>query len=277
MASLVLLGILVGMSTQNANAQLGVNKAFTLEGNGYAASDDSIAPASVDLQFTITQKGTTTVFALQNGVVDINGKDLDVSGFSGTLLKNGQYFRIAAKASDSDGKEFSLKILGTLTTQTPAGSIYSLTGTLGDSTDKSTKLVYATKISEFAAAIKPTDKNKNVTVHILKGAANPEQKTYVEQIHGFSFKFFSEDRVSIGTGGTITFVNDDVVSHSIKSGTARTISGQKAFIADGKISSGDIQPGKSWSVTYKEQGFYRLFDEKYNWMDMTVFVSKNSP
>ena len=275
--SLVLLGILIGISAQNANAQLGVNKAFTLEGNGLAASDDSILPTSVDLQFTITQKGTTTEFALQNGLIDINGNELNISSFSGTLLKNGQYFRIASKASDSDGKELSLKIFGTLTMKNPAGSIYSLTGTLGDSTDKSTKLVYMAKVSEFVVTTKPTDKSKDVTVRILKGAANPEQRTYVEQIHGFSFKFFSEDRVSIGTGGTITFVNEDVVSHSLKSGTARTTSGHKAFIADGKISSGDIQPGKSWSVTYEEQGFYRFFDEKYNWMDMTVFVSKNSP
>lgn len=274
--SLVLLGILAGLSAQNANAQLGVNKAFTLEGDGFAASDGSILPTSVDLQFTIMQKGTTTEFALQNGLIDINGNELDVSDFNGTLLKSGQYFRIASKASDSDGKEFSLKMLGILTTKNQAGSIYSLTGTLGDSTGKSTKLVYTTKVSEFAATVKPTDKNKDVTVRILKGAANPEQRTYVEQIRGFSFKFFSEDRVSIGIGGTITFVNEDVVSHSLKSGTARTTSGHKAFIADGKISSGDIQPGKSWTVTYEEQGFYRLFDEKYDWMDMTVFVSKAS-
>ncbi len=274
--SLILLGILIGISAQNANAQLGVDKAFTLGGNGYAVSDDSILPASVDLQFTITQRGTTTEFTLQNGLIVINGKELDVSNFSGTLLKNGQYFRIASKASDSNGKEFSLKVLGRLIEKTQTNSIYSLTGTLDDSTSKSTKLIYISKISEFTAIIKPTDKKKEVTVHILKGSASPEQQTYKEQIGGFSFKFFSEDRISIGTGGTITFVNEDVVSHSLKSGTSRTVSGQKAFIADGKISSGDIQPAKSWSVTFQEPGFYRIFDEKYQWMDATIFVSKDS-
>lgn len=274
--SLVLFGILIGISTQNANAQLGVNKAFTLEGNGYAVSGDSILPTSVDLQFTITQKGTTTEFILQNGLIDINGKELDVSNFSGTLLKNGQYFRIASKASDSDGKEFSLKVLGTLIEKTQINSIYSLTGTLGDSS-KSTKLIYTTKVSEFTATIKPTDnKKKEVTVRILKGSANPEQQTYKEQIGGFSFKFFSEDRILIGAGGTITFVNEDVVSHSLKSGIGHTVSRHKTFTADGKISSGDIQPGKSWSVTFQEPGFYRIFDEKYQWMDTTIFVSKDS-
>ena len=275
--SLVLLGILVGVSTQNANAQLGVGKAFTLEGAGYAVSDNSILPTSVDLQFIISQKGTTTEFTLQNGLLGINGKELDVSNFTGSLLKNGQYFRIVSKVSDSDGKEFSLKALGTLIEKTKTNSIYSLAGTLIDSTGKSTKLIYTTKVSEFTATIKPTDnKKKEVTVRILKGSANPEQQTYKEQIGGFSFKFFSEDRISIGAGGTITFVNEDVVSHSLKSGTSRTISGQKAFTADGKVSSGDIQPGKSWSVTFQEPGFYRIFDEKYQWMDTTIFVSKDS-
>lgn len=274
--SLVLFVMLVGISAQNANAQLGTGKAFTLEGTGYAVSDNSILPASVDLQFIISQKGTTPEFTLQSGILGVNGKELAVSDFTGTLLKNGQFFRIVSKVSDSNGKEFSLKALGTLIEKTQTNSIYSLTGTLGDSAGKSTKLIYTTKISEFTVT-KPTDnKKKEVTVRILKGSASPEQQTYKEQIGGFSFKFFSEDRISIGTGGTITFVNEDVVSHSLKSGIGRTVSGQKAFISDGKISSGDIQPGKSWSVTFQEPGFYRIFDEKYQWMDTTIFVSKDT-
>lgn len=274
--SLVLLGILVSISVQNANAQLGVGKAFTLEGSGYAVSGNSILPTSVDLRFIISQKGTTE-FTLQNGLLSINGKELDVTSLTGTLLKNGQYFRVVSNVSDSDGKGFSLKALGTLIEKTQASSIYGMTGTLVDSTGKSTKLIYTTKVSEFTSTIKPTDnKKKDVTVRILKGSANPEQQTYKEQIGGFSFKFFSEDRISIGTGGTITFVNEDMVSHSLKSGTSHTVSGQKAFTADGKVSSGDIQPGKSWSVTFQEPGFYRIFDEKYQWMDTTIFVSKDS-
>lgn len=274
--SLVLFAMLIGISAQNANAQLGTGKAFTLEGTGYAVSDNSILPASVDLQFIISQKGTTPEFTLQSGILGVNGKELAVSDFTGTLLKNGQFFRIVSKVSDSNGKEFSLKALGTLIEKTQTNSIYSLTGTLGDSAGKSTKLIYTTKISEFTVT-KPTDnKKKEVTVRILKGSASPEQQTYKEQIGGFSFKFFSEDRISIGTGGTITFVNEDVVSHSLKSGIGRTVSGQKAFISDGKISSGDIQPGKSWSVTFQEPGFYRIFDEKYQWMDTTIFVSKDT-
>ncbi|HSA97901.1 MAG TPA: hypothetical protein VLF17_02355 [Candidatus Nitrosotenuis sp.] len=274
---LVLLGVLIGISTQNASAQLGAGKAFTLEGNGYMSSGDAVLPTSVDLQFTIMKKGTTTEFTLQNGSIDINGKELDISNLSGTLLKNGQYFRVASKVSDSAGKEFSLKLLGTLMETTKTGSIYGLAGTITDSTSKSAKIIYTTKISEFTTTVKPTANKKNdVTVRILKGSSNPEQQTYVNQINEFSFRFLSEDRVSLGVGGTLTFANEDTVSHSLKSGVAQTISGRKSFIADNKFSSGDIQPGRSWSVTFQEPGFYRFFDEKYYWIDMTVLVNKDS-
>jgi plastocyanin len=73
-------------------------------------------------------------------------------------------------------------------------------------------------------------------------------------------------------GGTITFVNEDTASHSLKSGTANTASSHKTFDADDKISSGEILPGKSWSVTIDEPGFYRIFDEDYQWMDITIFA-----
>ncbi|MBI5146649.1 MAG: hypothetical protein HZA84_05450 [Thaumarchaeota archaeon] len=277
-ASLMLIGVLVGMSAQNANAQLGVNKAFTLEGNGYAISGSSVLPTTIDLQFTINQKGTATEFVLQNGLLDINGVELTASDLSGTLLKNGQYFRIASSVSDSDDKEFSLKAFGTLVGKAQTNSVYSLAGTLTDSTGKATKLVYTIKVLEFKTTVKPTDASKKseVTVRILKGSANPEEQTYKERTGEFFLKYFSEDRISITAGGTVTFVNEDVVSHSLKSGIAHTVSRHKVFTEDGKISSGDILPGKSWGVTFKEPGFYRIFDEKYQWMDTTIFVTQDS-
>ncbi|MEM3170186.1 MAG: hypothetical protein QW838_05375, partial [Candidatus Nitrosotenuis sp.] len=59
-------------------------------------------------------------------------------------------------------------------------------------------------------------------------------------------------------------------------GTANYVSRHKTFTPDDKISSGEILPGKSWSVTFTEPGFYRLFDENYQWMDMTIFVIDSS-
>lgn len=276
--SLVLISILIGISAQNANAQLGVNKAFTIEGNGYAIAGSSVLPTTIDLQFTINQKGTATEFVLQNGLLDVNGVELTTSDFGGTLLRNGQYFRIASQVSDSDDKEFSLKAFGTLVGKTQTNSVYSLTGTLTDSTGKSTKLVYTIKVLEFTTTVKPADTSKKseVTVRILKGSASPGEQTYKERTGEFFLKYFSEDRISIVVGGTVTFVNEDLVSHNLKSGIAHTTSRHKVFTEDGKISSGVILPGKSWSVAFKEPGFYRIFDEKYQWMDTTIFVTQDS-
>jgi len=279
LASLILLGILAGISTQSANAQLAENKAFLLEGNGFAISENSILTATIDLQFIIAKKGTTSEFTLQNGLIDINGKDLTVSDFSGTILKNGQFFKISSKTLDAGGKKFTFKALGNLVEKNQDNSIYSMTATLSDSSNKITKLIYTTKVSEFTL-IKPADKNKktDIIIRILKGSANPELQTYKEQVGGFLFNYFSESRISIISGGTVTFVNEDIVSHSLKSGTSNNYNKtlKQAFTADGRISSGDIQPGKSWSVTFKEPGFYRVFDEKYQWMDATIFVGSDS-
>ncbi len=278
LSSLVLISILVGMSAQHASAQLGVNKAFTLEGDGYAISGSSVLPTSLDLQFIINQKGTATEFTLQQGLLNVNGVELTASDFNGTLLKDGKYFRIASDVSDSDDGEFSLKVLGTLIGKTQSNSVYILTGTLVDSTGKLTKLVYTVKVSEFITTVKPTDagKKSEVTVRILAGSANPEQQTYQERTQEFFLKYFSEDRITVAAGGTVTFVNEDLVSHSLKSGIAHTASHRKVFTEDGKISSGDILPGKSWSVTFQEPGFYRIFDDKYQWMDTTIFVTQGS-
>lgn len=274
-ASLVLLSTVLGVSAQYANAQLSADKAFALEGGGYALSDSSISPMSTNMQFTVIQKGTTVQFTLQDGSVDVNGNQLTISSFGGSLLKNGQYFRITAKVSDSAGNELSFRTLGRLIEKTQTDSVYTMTGTLGDPANKPTKLFYTAKISEFTTTKSTSADKKDVTVRILKGSANPGEQTYKDRTDAFFLKYFSEDRISVVAGGTVTFVNDDVVSHSLKSGTIST-SRHKDFTPDGKISSGDILPGKSWSVTFKEPGFYRLIDEKYQWMDTTVFVTSAS-
>ena len=144
------------------------------------------------------------------------------------------------------------------------------------SAKQKTKLVYTSKVSEFSA--KPADKTQksDVTIKILKGAANPQDATYKTQIAGFKFNYLSEDRITIPPGGTITFVNEDDSSHTLESGTANYNSRKKIFTSDGKISRGAIGPGKSWSVTFDEQGFFRLFDKDYQYIDATIFVFDTS-
>ncbi len=272
--AVAVLGAFVFVS-QDANAQLAGNKAFSVTGAGFATSSSSISDTSIDLSFVTTKTKNTIGFDFQSGIIIISNKELNISDFSGTVQNNGKFFRFTAKAADSEGDEFSIKAVGRLIDKTSADSIYSLSGTLIDSKKTATKLVYTTKISEFTPKTTPTAKS-DVTIKILKGSANPNERTYKDQSIGLTFKYFSEDRIIIKPGDTITFVNEDTTSHSLKSGTANYASRHKTFNEDGRFSSGEILPGRSWSVTFDEQGFYRLFDENYQWMDITAFVFDTS-
>lgn len=268
----VLLGMIFALTIHDAEGQIAGNKAFTISGNGFAVSNTMISDSTTEITFSISQTKTKTNFILEDGVIMVNQIDLNISEFNGSVLQNGKLFKFNGKATDPQGKQYTISAVGKLIDKTTTESIYTLSGTLTDSAKKTTKLIYTGKVSEFI--IKPVDKTSksDVTIKILKGAASPETATYKTQPAGFKFNFVSEDRITIPPGGTITFVNEDDVMHSLKSGTANYNSHKKTFTPDGKMASGNIAPGKSWSVTFEDQGFFRLYDENNQYIDITIFV-----
>lgn len=272
----VLLGVVFALTIHDAEAQVAGNKAFTLSGNGFAVSNTMISDTTAEITFATSQTKTKADFTLQDGVIMVDHTDLNISDFSGYAFSNGKIFKFNGKATDPQGKEYTISAIGRLIDKTATESIYTLSGTLTDSAKKTTKLVYTGKVSEFI--VKPVDKTpkSDVTIKILRGAASPETATYKTQTMGFKFNFVSEDRITIAPGGTVTFVNEDDVAHSLKSGTANYNSHKKTFTPDGKITSGDIEPGKSWSVTFEEQGFFRIYSEKSQHIDITIFVFDTS-
>lgn len=272
----ILLGVVFAITTHDAEAQIVGNKALTLSGNGFAVSSNTISDSTAEITFSISQTKSKTSFALQDGVIMVDQIDLNIFDFTGSVLQNGKLFKFNGKALDPQGKQYTIAAVGKLIDKTATESIYTLSGTLTDSAKKTTKLVYTGKVSEFV--VKPVDKTpkSDVTVKILKGASSPETATYKTQTAGFKFSFVSEDRITIAPGGTITFVNEDIASHSLKSGTANYNSHKKSFTPDGKMASGDIAPGKSWSVTFEQQGFFRLYDENNQYIDITIFVFDTS-
>lgn len=272
----VLLGIVFVLTIHDAEAQVAGNKAFTLSGNGFAVSSTMISDTTAEITFATSQTKTKADFTLQDGVIMVDQTDLNISDFSGYAFSNGKIFKFNGKATDPQGKEYTISAIGKLIYKAATESIYTLSGTLTDSAKKTTKLVYTGKVSEFI--VKPVDKTpkSDVTIKILRGAASPETATYKTQTIGFKFNFVSEDRITIAPGGTVTFVNEDDVAHSLKSGTANYNSHKKTFTPDGKIASGDIEPGKSWSVTFEEQGFFRIYSEKSQHIDITIFVFDTS-
>ena len=53
-------------------------------------------------------------------------------------------------------------------------------------------------------------------------------------------RYFSQDRISVEPGTTITIINDDLVSHSILSGKENYNDRNDPFTPDGRISTGNI-------------------------------------
>lgn len=270
----LILGTLFALSAGNAYAQLAPNKSFVLSANGFAINNNNISDTSADITFSSVQAQQSNL-ALQNGVIIVDQKNWLLSDFTGSILQNGKLFKFSAKATDPQGKSATISGIAKLVDAASTDSIFTITGTLTES-QKTTKLIYTSKISEFTA--KPADKTQksNVTVRILNGAANPHLEDYKTQTNAIRFNFLSQDRITIPPGGTITFVNEDNATHTLVSGIDNTKQHNAGFIPDGKISSGDILPGKSWSITYNEKGFFRLFDSKYKHIDATIFVYDTS-
>jgi len=275
--------IFMGTSFSDSNAQLVANQPYLVEGSGFAVTDKSIKISQIDfLISTGSQVGSSTKIVVEDGFVTIDEIDFVVTELTGTMLRDGHFIRLAGTAENTIGSEVSISIFGRLIENSDEGSIYSSSGRLIQGTE-SHKIIYTTKISTLGGTL-PTGSSKTPTnseqtqtseiiIHISKGAADPASFNYIAQDYIQQKSFYSTDRISTIPGTTLTFINDDIVSHSISSGKRDTSSsGGSPNIADGKIASGDILPGKKWSVTINEIGFISLFDVDYPWMTMDVVV-----
>ena len=275
--------IFIITSFHDSNAQLVANHPYLVEGSGFAVTDKSIRTSQIDfLISTGSQVGSSTKIVVEDGFVTINDTDFVVTEITGTVLRDGHFIRLTGTAENTIGSEVSISILGRLIENSDEGSIYSFSGKLIQGTE-SNKIIYTSKISTFTGTLptsssttSTTTSNQNqeneIIIHILKGSANPKEFNYIQKEGIQNLKFYSLDRASLVPGNTLTFVNDDTISHSVSSGTRDTGSHGGINIADGRITSGDIQPGKKWSITMKEIGFYSLFDVDYPWMTMDVVV-----
>jgi len=273
--------IFIGISFNESNADLVANAAYLVEGSGFAVTEKSIKISEINLLVSAgEQVGSSSKLVVDDGFVTINGLDFQTSDITGTLLRDGHYIRLIGTAENSIGSQVSISLFGKLIENSVEGSIYTFTGRLTQGSE-SNKVIYTTKIStptgnlpvstSTTSSPKPTQENE-IIIHILKGAANPKSFNYIQQEGVSSQRFYSIDRASIVPGKTLTFINDDTVSHSISTGKRDTESRAGIYTADGRITSGDIQPGKSWSVAINEIGFYALFDEDYPWMTIDVVV-----
>ncbi len=153
------------------------------------------------------------------------------------------------------------------------------------------------------------EEEAELVVHIVRGSSNQglassyieageirQEKIKATGSSGLRANYFSPDRVSIEPGTSVTFFNGDDVAHRIVSGTGlgsnSRIQGQLiicetpaeklpegfshkstgcAFTFDGRINSGTIEPGESWTGSFDDAGFYRIIDPDYPWMNIVVY------
>ena len=287
---LVLLG-LSGLVFVDSFAMISPNSAFTLEGSGYAVTENTIKTSEIDLALsTQKQTGSSVKSTIEDGIITLDNKNFLVTKLDATILREGQYIRINGIIEDDVGDKTSIKFFGKLVEESKNAAVYGFTGKITvDNNDY--KVIYIAKLTELSKInVTPLESktNEKLTIHIQKGSSTQgvgtyidlgtlKQKSYSTQSSSDSlrFRYFSQDRISIEPETTITIVNDDVVSHNILSGTENYNDRYNQFTADGRISTGEILPNKSINITFDKVGFYRLYDPNYQWMEIVVYVFPN--
>ena len=297
---LVMVVIGLGLSFEKANAELSPNNAFVLEGSGFAITDEFIQNSQIDLLLTTgDQVGSSIKLFVEDGFVSLNDEDFTITELTGSVLREGRFVRLSGNLESTVGDEASFSVFGKLIQNSDEGSVYSFTGRITERGIPN-KIIYTSKISEVSslipdrlidetARITGEVKENEIVIRILKGAYQPSlfgsyregvggQEYYQQNTQRASVGYFFPERLTITPGITLTFFNDDDVSHKIVS--ARRDPNSRGIgnpVPNGITDSGDIQPGETWSFPVDRIGFIFLFDPNYPWMsmDITTFSELN--
>jgi plastocyanin len=287
-AAITLLALLVvssGYFINESFAEISQNQAFLLEGSGFAVTEESINISEIDIGLSSQQqRGSTINFLIEDGFITLNEDEFAITDLEGKFLREGRYIRINGNIESSSGLDTSISFFGRLVEESKDASVYGFTGRL-TTPDDTYKVIYTTKLStlsKITTTSTESEESNDLTVRILKGSSltgGSESYVGTGEAQNTSdptrLSYFSQDRISVEPGTTITIVNNDVVSHSIISGTEKN-DRYIPFTPDNRISTGDIAPGESVDITFDDMGFYRLYDPDYTWMRIVAYVFPNT-
>lgn len=79
----------------------------------------------------------------------------------------------------------------------------------------------------------------------------------------------------VEVGDSVTWKNDDITGHTVTSGKGIGFLGDPEIDKaqpDGYFDSGIILPGKSWSFTFKEKGFFQYTCTIHPWVERSITV-----
>ena len=306
---LALLVVSSGYFINDAFAEISENQPFLLEGSGFAVTEESIHFSEIDLGLSSRQQsGSTINFLVEDGFVTIGNEEFFVSELAGKFLREGRYIRINGNIESTSGSDTSISFFGRIVEESRDATVYGFTGRITTSSD-TYKVIYTTKLSALSQITSTSsstepEKSEDIILYILRGSTSPGLKsdkitdefgTFRSQVQvggsvtlnqalaqqsadgHLKLRYFSQDRLTIEPGTTITIVNDDIADHSVVSGkenyrSRNTSEFTSTFTPDGRIVTESIPPGGSITITFDEMGFYRLYDPDCPWMKIIAYV-----
>jgi len=295
-AVITLLALLVvssGYFINDSFAEISENQAFLLEGSGFAVTEEFIKISEIDLGLSSQdQRGSTINFLTEDGFITLDDEEFVISNLEGKFLREGRYIRINGEIESSSGFDTSISFFGRLVDESKDASVYGFTGRITTS-DETFKVIYTTKLSSLTKVdltSSEIEESDNLTLYILRGSSSQgvvdsyidvssvrEQAVATQSASdSLRFRYFSQDRISVEPGTTITIINDDVVSHTIISGKENYGDRHNPFTPDGRISTGAVASGESVNIALDDAGFYRLYDPDYPWMKIVAYVFPDS-
>lgn len=119
----------------------------------------------------------------------------------------------------------------------------------------------------FALVLFSTVYAEELTIHIPQGDHTRELKTVIE--------WYVPINHDVELGDVVTWINDDITAHTVTSGKGIGFLGDpktQQAQPDGYFDSGIIPPGKSWSFTFKEKGFFEYTCTIHPWVERSITV-----
>ena len=274
-------GLITILSGHLAYSDITSNDKYVLQATGFLTSNQTILDSGIALQVTTgAQSGTTTQANLDNGVVTIAGTSyISYGPWQTSILRDAKYLVIVGDAQDQSGNVVHVNLFARNVDSNPNGSIYSISGKITGT--QTMRVIFSAKVTSVNAftslpttptGTTPTGTTTQtpsqqgpttVNISILPGSSNINNQQY-----------FSQSSVNVLPGSTIIWTNNDSVPHRIASGVAKAIVKDQStpiFQMDGKIDSGNLLPGQSYSYTITS------FDSSQYLNEATASYLKLSP
>jgi len=113
-----------------------------------------------------------------------------------------------------------------------------------------------------------TTSSPPIQISIALGSSVPNGVSTQQQFNQYNSYYYPET-LQVVPGTPIIWVNNDSVVHTILSGVSTQKNGNP-FTPDGKIVSGPIAPGQTYTAIINDTGIIRFYDPQYTWMNGVI-------